>query len=70
MPGCSREIDGRRDRLAWRVLTSIEDLDAHLVGLRRGNLDLLDLEGLAGTPANSRLAGDRLSNGIGHCGRW
>ena len=46
--------------------TGVEDLNANLVCLRGRNLDLLDLEGLAGTPADSSLALDDLTGGVRH----
>lgn len=42
--------------------TCIQDLNADFVNARGCNLDFLDLEGLACTPANSSLAGNGLSN--------
>ena len=38
----------------------VVDLDSHLVGLGRGNLDILDAELLASFPGDSCLAGDGL----------
>jgi hypothetical protein len=51
--------------------TGVVDLDADLVGLGRGDLDVLDAEVLACFPGHSGLAGNGLANGIsGHgCGK-
>ena len=38
----------------------VVDLDAHLVGFGRGDLDLLDAEVLAGLPGHGGQAGDGL----------
>ena len=51
-----------------RRLTGMENADPDFVGLGREDLDLLDLERLAGAPADSGLAGDDLSSGVGHDG--
>jgi hypothetical protein len=39
--------------------TGVQDLNADFVSVRGCNLNFLDLEGLASTPANSSLADDR-----------
>ena len=49
-------------------LTGVQDLDADFVGFGRRDLDLLDLEELAGSPADGGLALDRLSCGVRHGG--
>ena len=49
-------------------LTGPEDADADLVRARGRDLDLLDLEGLAGAPADGGLAGDGLADGVRHDG--
>jgi hypothetical protein len=51
--------------------TGVVDFDADLVGLGRGDLDVLDAEVLACFPGHSGLAGNGLANGIsGHgCGK-
>ena len=50
------------------MLTGPEDVDADFVGARGRDLDVLELEGLACAPADGGLAGDGLSNGVGHSG--
>ena len=40
------------------------------MGLRRSDLDLLDLERLACAPADGSLALDGFSSGVGHGGEW
>ena len=47
-----------------RVLTSPENLNADFVCARGLDLDLLDLELLAGAPAHGSLALDDLSDGV------
>jgi hypothetical protein len=42
----------------------VQDVDSDFIGLRRGDLDLLDLEWLAGAPAYGGLAFDGLSCGV------
>lgn len=46
--------------------TGVEDTNADLVRLRRCDLDLFDLQGLTGAPADGSLALDGLSSGVGH----
>lgn len=48
--------------------TGVKDVDADFVGAGRGDLDLLELEGLASAPADGGFAGDGLSDG-GHDGK-
>ena len=60
-------LDGTED--STEVLTGPEDLNADLVRARRGDLDLLDFEGLACAPADGGLALDGLSCGVRHGGR-
>lgn len=45
------------------LLTSVQDLNADFISARGRNLNFLDLEGLASTPANSSLA----DNGLTDC---
>ena len=56
-------------RHARRMLTGVEDADADLVRARGRDLDFLDLERLAGTPADGGLASNRLSSSVGHGSR-
>lgn len=50
-----------RERVVVRVADARpQDLDPHLARLGRGDLDVLDAEGLAGLPGDGRLAGDGL----------
>jgi hypothetical protein len=67
------QIPSRRDPLikcrpGWqkRYRTGVEDLNADLVRFGRGDLDILKGEWLAGSPAHSGLAGDRLSCRVRH----
>ena len=48
--------------------TGVENPDADFVGLGRRDLDLLELEGLASTPADGGLALDDFSGGVRHGG--
>jgi len=45
-------------------LTSIQDLDPHFMSLRRGNLNVLDFQRLASSPADSGLAVDNSSDSV------
>ena len=47
-------------------LTGPEDVDADLVSARGRDLDFLDLEGLAGAPADGGLACDGFSSSVRH----
>lgn len=46
--------------------TGIQDTDANFVSARWIDFDIFDFERFTGTPADSRLASDHLSSGIGH----
>jgi hypothetical protein len=46
------------------LLTSIQDLDSNFMSLRRGNVDLLDLEFFAGCPANGGFAVNSFACGL------
>ena len=48
------------------TLTGVQNLDAHFVRLRRRDLDVLELERLACTPADGGLALDDFSSSVGH----
>ena len=48
--------------------TSVQDLDADLVRLRRRDLDVLELEWLTCAPADGGLALDDFASGVGHGG--
>ena len=46
--------------------TRVKDVDADFVSLWGRDLDGLELQGLSSGPANSGLAGDGFSSGVGH----
>lgn len=54
-----------RDRRSLE-LTGVQNLDAHFIGLRRRDLDVLELERLSSSPADSSLALNDLSCGVRH----
>ena len=56
----------RKGRCVESELACVENFDSDLVCARGFHLDLLDLEGLAWTPAHGGLALDHLSRSFGH----
>ena len=64
-------IDGKRQKIMKKSmwgngLACVEDFDSDLMCARGFHLDLLDLEGLAWTPAHGGLALDHLSRSFRH----
>lgn len=51
---------------SWKALTSPKDADANFMGTGRSYFNVLDLEGLSCSPANSSFAHNRLPSGVGH----
>ena len=50
------------------AFTGVQNLDADFVRLRGRDIDLLDLERLAGAPADGGLAFNGLADGVRHGG--
>ena len=59
------KIESRFPRICL-TLTGVQNLDAHFVRLGRRDLDVLELERLACTPADGGLALDDFTNGVRH----